>query len=472
MALAALTTVAALAVVVAVLLQGETADPFAYSPANQSRFERDAAAGESHLLYANSPGGAVATARRVVALDGPIRVAAAASHVPPALLEGIVYLESGGRANAVAGADPSAAAGVSQILPVTARNLLGLHVDLAASRRLTAQILAAEHAHDAGLAGRLERQRAKVDERFEPARSLAAMGRYLSFALGKLSRVDLAVESYHMGVGNLANVIRSYAGTKGLAGKVVQDQKLSYAQLYFDSTPARHSASYKLLAALGDDSATYYWRVLAAEDIIALYRQSPAALGRTSQLETSYPSAEAVLHPPGSTQVFDTPAAIEGAKGALRAIPNKPANHFTLDPSIATQAQSLGRNPRPYETLRPEALGVLYYLGDRVFTISHAKAPLLVAAATRDVAYENALAARQLAPRQGYSLYTTGWSFDIKRSYASPQQAQAFQQMLDRLQALDVIAWARQGGVIHITASAQARTLSPLVDGASLGDGS
>jgi soluble lytic murein transglycosylase-like protein len=108
-----------------------------------------------------------------------------------------------------------------------------MRIDVSASRRLTKQIAAARKLHEASLIVRLERQRRRVDERFDPAAALAATGRYLAFALPKFGRSDFAVTSYHMGVGNLANVIRAYAGPgeKQLAVHVVADRKLTYAQL-------------------------------------------------------------------------------------------------------------------------------------------------------------------------------------------------------------------------------------------------
>jgi hypothetical protein len=455
---------AVLAVALVLLLGGKTVDPFQYTARKQTVFEQRAAAGESHLLYENSPGGVVATARRVAALDAPLRAAAAASHVDPTLLEGMVFLESGGRTDAIAGADPAAAAGVAQILPGTAQSLLGMHVDLAASRRLTKQIAGAQQAHDTALVAKLERERRRADERFDPNKSLAATGRYLTFALTKLDRTDLAVESYHMGVGNLANVVRAYAGERALADKVVRARKLTYAQVYFDSTPFHNKGSFRLLAALGDDSDTYYWRVLAARNIMSLYRQDPAALNRLNALQTRSGAGEAVLHPPGSTTVFADPAALRRALSTrvLRPIPEKPADrHFSVDPALGAQARQAGVDPSLYATLRPEALAVLYYIAGRVHAMTREKAPLVVAAAARDAAHEQA---------HGYSLYTTGYSFDIKRRYASVVQAEAFQAMLNRLQALDAITWARRPDSIHITVSGEARPLIPLIDGASLGD--
>src|SRR5215217_8256957 len=234
--LAALVVAAAIAVVI---LAAGSERPFEFSPDTRGEFEREAAAGQRHLLYANSPGGAIATARRVDALRTPIASAARAAGIDPELLEGLVFLESGGRPDAVVKGDPANAAGVSQILPETGRNLLRMRIDVAASRRLTKKIAAAKEQGQGARAASLERKRRRVDERFDPAKALAATGRYLAFARPKLGRDDFAVASYHMGVGNLAEAIRAYVGPgeKRLARKLVEDEDLSYAQLYFDSTP-------------------------------------------------------------------------------------------------------------------------------------------------------------------------------------------------------------------------------------------
>ena len=49
----------------------------------------------------------------------------------------------------------------------------------------------------------------------------------------------------------------------------------------------------------------------------------------------------------------------------------------------------------------------------------------------------------------------TGYAFDVRRDYRSRAQAVAFQYMLDRLQSLNLIAWVREPGAIHITASSE-----------------
>ena len=49
-----------------------------------------------------------------------------------------------------------------------------------------------------------------------------------------------------------------------------------------------------------------------------------------------------------------------------------------------------------------------------------------------------------------------GWSFTIARRYVKPAQAAAFQAMLDRLQALNVIAWQRFPSEIEVTVASDA----------------
>jgi hypothetical protein len=86
-----------------------------------------------------------------------------------------------------------------------------------------------------------------------------------------------------------------------------------------------------------------------------------------------------------------------------------------------------------------------------------------VTSAVRDERYQHLVAAANIEATHGYSLHTTGYTFDIRRAYSSHKQALAFQFMLDRLQALNMIAWVREPEAIHVTVSSAARVLEPLV---------
>ena len=357
---------------------GPGSDPWVYDSDRQGEFEARAAAGYSHVVYVKSPGGIVATAARVARYRGDVEKAAAEAGVDPDLIEGMVLLESAGIPDARASDDLESAAGLTQILAETATGLLGMKVDVQASERLTRKLA---RAHGPSEAARIRAQRARVDERFDPAKALAATGRYLKQAKDEFGREDLAVVSYHMGIGNLQSVLGAYG-----------DDGSSYAQLYFDASPDSHARAYRLLYRLGDDSKTYYWRVLASREVMRLYRGDRAKLERLADLQAGASSGELVLHPDGPAD--DT------EPGALR----------------------------------PEAAAVLAYIRNGVTTVGGVRRPLRV-------------------------VRRHGFAFDIRRDYATDAQAQAFQYMLDRLQALNVIAWARLGNVIHVVASSEGKRL-------------
>jgi hypothetical protein len=102
-----------------------------------------------------------------------------------------------------------------------------------------------------------------------------------------------------MGIGNLENVLRAYLGDRSATpiNTLVRRARLSYARVYVDSTPLRHQTSYRLLSRFGDESSNYYWKVLAAEQIMRLFRRDRGELDLLATLHREKASAEDVLHP-------------------------------------------------------------------------------------------------------------------------------------------------------------------------------
>jgi Transglycosylase SLT domain len=306
---------------------GTIADPLAYDGTRQAQFEARATAGLTSVLVEKSPGGVVATARRVARFRPLVDKAAAGSPVDPDTLEAIVFLESAGRPYAQAG-KIEAAAGLTQILAETATSLLGMHVDLAKARK-----------------AKSARALRRADDRFVPARALAGTVRYLRFARSKLGRDDLAVASYHMGIGNLQRALSLYGAAD-----------IPYAQLYFDSTPLSHAAAWRLLYGLGDDSSTYLWRVLAAKRLMRLYRTDRGAL-RTVISGATPP-------PPGTPRALSAGHGLRFPKGAK------------LLPRAATVAETIGTDVRRIAGVSPltirSASGRTFYVS-RVYR-SHRQA--------------------------------------------------------------------------------------------------
>jgi Transglycosylase SLT domain len=417
--------------------------PFNYSSARASAFAARALVGESQVLFTMSPGGALATARRVARFRPLIDAAVRGTGIDPALLEGIVFVESAGRPQVIAGSDPAGASGLTQILAQTGQSLLGMHIDLARSRTLTRRIDAAAASGRARTVARLERARARIDQRFAPPAALAATVRYLELARRDLGgREDLAAVSYHMGIGNLEHVLAEYDG----------GHPVPYVQLYFDTSPLERSAAWRLLSGFSDESSLYYWRVLGAERVMRLYRSDRPALRRLDSLEVAYPSDAEVLDPPSTTASFATPAALSAAYGrrTLVALPRDPATvHLAYAASMGALAQRLGAPAALYRGLRPVALATLIEIATLVQRISGAAAPLTVASTVRDTRYDRLLGVDDPPA-------ATGYTFQIDRHYESGAQAEAFQFVLDRLQALDLIGWIREAGTIEITVAPDA----------------
>jgi hypothetical protein len=418
-------------------------DPFGYVSSREADFAARATAGSAHVLYTKSPGGALTTAARVASYRPRIDAAVAGTGFDPNMVEALVFVESAGRPDVVVGGDPANAAGLTQILAATGSSLLGMHIDLARSRHLTAQINDAAARGQAARVARLQAARAKIDDRFGPTRALAATVRYLKIAEQHLGRTDLAFESYHMGIGNLQRVLDLYDG----------GHAVPYPQVYFDTAPDHNPDAYALLSGFGDDSSLYYWRLLGAEQIMRLYRTDRAALARESSLQTATDSNGYVLHPPDAVHPFATPDALDRAYASRTILP-LPADPARLglryDPGMGELASRLHFTRALYRGLRPDALDLLIELAARVRALSKLPASTLtVTSAVSDARYQQLLGVSDPPA-------AAGWSFTIARRYASRAQAAAFQAMLDRLQALNLIAWQRFPSEIEVTVASGA----------------
>lgn len=431
-------------------------DPYAWDPERADEFTRRAAAGNSHLLYALSPGGALASAERTARWRAAVERAAEQADVDADTLEGLVFLESGGREDARAPGGLESAAGLTQILAETGANLLGMRVDVAASERYTRRLERAERRGRERRAAALRAARARVDERFDPAKALAATARYLKFARERLRREDLAFVSYHMGIGNLEGVLDAYG-----------EDRPPYVQLYLDTTPRRHARAYRRLAALGDDSSNYWWKVLAAREIMRLWREDRGQLERLAALHTAKGSAEEVLHPADDTTLYEEPDDLVRAwdEGDIVPFPEDEAvTGLRRDRRMGELARRIDQPVERYRGLRRSALAMALYIGAQVRELSGGQAPLIVTSTVRDGAYQRALIARNGEATRRYSLHTTGWAFDVLREYRSRRQALAFQFVLDRLRSLNAIAWVREPRAIHVTVASDAEVLLPLLE--------
>ncbi|MFT4035502.1 MAG: hypothetical protein QM679_07995, partial [Patulibacter sp.] len=445
-----------------------------YRPGFDDEYAERAAEGFSHPLYSQVPGGAIATAARVAKWRDAIERAAGASGSPvdADTLEALVYLESAGRADAAATGNAADAVGLTQIVAGTGTDLLGMTIDVARSDALTKRIAklrgqvlrwkanGAQVAYAGGVAKlrALRVARAKADPRYVPASALAGTVKYLQIAASKLGREDLALTSYHMGIGNLQSVLAAYGR-----------ESVSYVQLYFDVDPQRSPKAYGLLSRFQDDSATYYWRLLAAKALMARYRDDRQALASRAALVTQKASLEDLMHPPDDNPPFRTPSDVADAidSGTLLRLPIAAlnANGIAVSPSMGQLAPKLGASKAQYRSLRRGSLAMVVTVGAAVRALTGRGTYLTATSTTRDTRYQRLLQAETVQATHAYSLHTSGWAVDIGRTYRSGKQARMFQFVLTRMQALGLIAWVREPQAIHITASADAeQRLGPLLE--------
>lgn len=439
-------------------------DPLVWTPRTSNELRDRATLGTSHVIYEKSPGGVIASVKRTLEWRDEIEDAAGPAGVAPDTLEAVVFLESAGRSQVSADGTPNSASGLAQIIPSTATSFLGMSVDLPRSIELTNQINRALEEGKGKLAEDLIDERMSADERFDPELALEGAARYLEIATDRFGSEELAVVSYHMGLGNLENVITAYVGNKDASGQiagVVARNEIDYARLYFDSSPQNRSEAYDLLAGFGDDSSLYLWRVRASAQILQDFRSDRSGLESSISLATQKATLEETYHPESQTQIFEEPGDIADATddGELIRVPSDRALGFKLAGQVGELASDLDQDPALYRVLRPEALGALTYLAGKVKAVSGESKPLTVTSLSRDQTYQDLLIGINSEATSEYSLHTTGWSFDIRRKYASDRQGRAFQFALDRLRAHAILDYAYEPAAIHVTVSENAGLL-------------
>ena len=245
-----------------------------------------------------------------------------------------------------------------------------------------------------------------------------------------------------MGIGNLQHVLGEYNG----------GEPVPYAQLYFDTAPDRHPATYRLLAGFGDQSSLYYWRVLGAVPIMRLYRDDRAALARLDASDLARLNRRGPAPPRPHDDVCRPGCDLVG----LRQPRARPAARQRHRPGLAYGRNSMrslaaSESRRPCTAVsgrRPSTSSSNSVAGEGAERGTRAHRTLIVARAVTDVRYQHAPAARTPSD--------TGYAFPIDRRYDSRTQAAAFQAMLDRLQALNLIAWERTLSTIDVTVASDA----------------
>ena len=139
---------------------------------------------------------------------------------------------------------------------------------------------------------------ARRRRRFDPGTGADGDRALPALRQAKLGRTDLALASYHMGVGNLQRALSLYGASD-----------IPYAQLYFDSTPLQPLRPRGACSgSLGDDSSTYLWRLLSAKRLHGALPHRP--LGADTVIRGAFPL------PPGPPRALAAGHGLRFPKGA------------------------------------------------------------------------------------------------------------------------------------------------------------
>ncbi len=222
-------------------------------------------------------------ARRITSnakLQALFQSAAEQSGLPASLLEAIAYLESWGDAKAESPAGPR---GIMQISAATAR-AMGLRVIVATRYRLTRE--------RAAVSGSGKRTRYRTvtrripyivtvrDDRMYPERAIPAAARYIAGMEQKYGGRDWAIFAYHCGQGCVAEMMDLTRKARG-----IPPGEITVPRMFFSCSPVWNRELYQAIwqQMQRDWSPTYYFRVLRAQQLLALYRRDPEEFGRLAE---------------------------------------------------------------------------------------------------------------------------------------------------------------------------------------------
>ncbi|HZT33889.1 MAG TPA: transglycosylase SLT domain-containing protein [Bryobacteraceae bacterium] len=367
--------------------------------------------------------------------------AARKSGLPVSLLAAIAYLESWGDAKAVSPAGPK---GIMQISEATARRI-GLKVVHARRYRVTVTRKQVRNKRGKLVYvkyRRKERYEAIVrDDRLVPERALPAAAKYLARMEEHFGGRDWAVFAYHCGEGCVAEF-------RQLAGQAADSPAapMSVARMFFSCSPAFHRELYDEIRRQmeRDYSPTYWFRVMRAQQLLALYKEDPRAFRALAEEYRfrSNPSQRA----PDRLSVWLTPADLETAAAgrALASAPDAP--------------EFLGFRPPPGEPAMasPAALGTLVYIAyetRRLYDTAHpegeAFVPLPVAALWH-----------RGGPRNGLDEHSTGQVIDLTLEGVPAAERECLRFVLDDLGwsgNLGFIEEPENSRILHIGCSPTSR---------------
>ena len=229
---------------------------------------------------------ALAGARRITRtprLQSLFKSAAASSGLPASLIEAIAYLESWGDPKAESPAGPR---GIMQISAATASSM-GLRVTYATRyhvRRIRVPVKRRGKTTYRTVTRKTPYRVLLRDDRLLPERAIPAAARYLAGMEQKFGGLDWAIFAYHCGQGCVSLMQEVTRRAHG-----IPRDHMTVARMFFSNSPAWNRELYEAIQQQmeRDYSPTYWFRVMRAQQLLALYRRDPSEF---AQLAAEYKS--------------------------------------------------------------------------------------------------------------------------------------------------------------------------------------
>jgi hypothetical protein len=406
---------------------------------------------------------AAAGAQRILSpkLQGLFNKAASASGLPSSLIAAIAYLESWGDARAQS---PSGPRGIMQISAGTARSM-GLRIVYGKRYRLRTQT---RRVRTRGGKWITKRVRVRVpytvlvrDDRLIPEKAIPAAAKYLARLDDKFGGLDWAVFAYHCGE-SCAVAMRSLTEqADGIR------PPYTVAKMFFGASPAVNRDLYLAVERQmeRDYSPTYWFRVMRARQLLAMYREDPGGFRKLAaefrsgiEPERRAPHRLAVWLNSNEPafQSFDRPER-EERKSLVRAFDDPDYYGFRLyTAGRGTGAGDTG--DREHHLLAsPSAVGTLAYIAFETRRLHEAMdvkderfVPLQVTSLVKPLSSPAAmLVTSGVDTCDEAILHSTGHVFDINYGNLPPGEREAFEFVLNDL------GWNGYLGFIHATPNSQ-----------------
>ena len=406
---------------------------------------------------------AIAGARRVTApaLQSIIRSAARSSGFPQSILEAIIYLESWGDANSPT--SPAGAKGIMQITDATAKDM-GLSVVHATRYHVTKERVLVKSRNKS------TKPRYKTithrepytvlvrDDRMIPDRAIPAAARYLARLERTFGAEDWAIFAYHCGTGCVTFMKELTSRAQG-----IPPDEITVARMFFSCSPNWNRELYQAIQQqmLRDYSPTYYFRILRAAQLLAIYRQNPDDLAALQlEYKNQFASGRRAPHMLSTwlrpdDLIYRTGDDIRANPGSrlIKAVDNADYLGYTLQlPSSDAFADSSEASPAALGTLTYIAFETRRLLEERS-SPGESFQPLPVVALVESEDY-----ARQQLSQHDALQHSSGEVFDLDIGHLPAGELECLRFVLDDLGWSGYLGFVEDGaGRMHIGCSPNSR---------------